>query len=126
MSAKRSARRQHFIPRLLLKGFAERVSQEFYTYEFRRKTKPQKKNIRKIGFANKFYGDAGLEEQLADRESNYAVLLDNVRRDNIDESNNQLINELISNLFVRTHNLRQGLEERFSRTILVRHPPTVS
>ena len=115
MSAKRSTRRQHFIPRLMLKGFAERASQEYYAYEFRRETKPQKKNIRKIGFANKFYGDSGLEDQLADRESNYAVLLDNLRKNRIDESNNQLINELISHLFSRTHNLRQGLKEFATR-----------
>ena len=75
MPGKRPTRRQHFIPRLFLKGFAERVSQEFIAYEFRHGKTPQRKNIRQIGFANKFYGDAGLEEKLAIRESDYAEFL---------------------------------------------------
>lgn len=117
MLGKRPTRRQHFIPRLFLKGFAERVSQEFFAYEFRQGTNPQRKNIRQIGFANKFYGHAGLEEKLAIRESDYAALLDALRKDHFSESNKPLIDELISHLLMRTQNLRRGLEEFGNRAL---------
>lgn len=111
MPGGRPTRRQHFIPRLFLKGFAVRVSQEFFAFEFRHGKDPQRKNIRQIGFANKFYGDAGLEERLAIRESDYAALLDALRKDRYSESHKPLIDELISHLLMRTQNLRRGLEE---------------
>lgn len=117
MPGKRPTRRQHFIPRLLLKGFAERVSQEFVAHEFRHGLSPQRKNIRQIGFANNFYGDTGLEERLAIRESEYAALLDNLRKGQNNDSNKPLIDELISHLLMRTQNLRRGLETFGNRTL---------
>lgn len=117
MPGKQPTRRQHFIPRLLLKGFAERASQEFLSFEFRHGINPQRKNIRKIGFANKFYGDTGLEEKMAIRESDYAALLDNLRKGQNNDSNKPLIDELISHLLMRTQNLRRGLEAFGNRTL---------
>ena len=117
MTKNRPTRRQHFIPRLFLKGFAERVSQEFFAYEFRRGLSPQRKNIRQIGFANKFYGDTGLEEQLAIRESDYGALMDHLRKGQLEETFKPLIDELVSHLIMRTQNLRQGLQEFGNRTV---------
>lgn len=117
MPGNRPTRRQHFIPRLLLKGFAKRVSQEFVAYEFRHGLSPQRKNIRQIGFANKFYGDTDLEDKLAIRESDYATLLDNLRKGQNNDYNKQLIDELINHLLIRTQNLRRGLEEFGNRTL---------
>jgi len=108
-------RRQHFVPRLLLKGFAHRVKRDkYYAFEFRKGGMPHEVNIINVGVARDFYGrihESGVEERLSLREAEYAPLVEKLRDGWIDPAQKPLIDDFVTNLIVRTKNVRDGFIE---------------
>lgn len=112
-------RRQHFVPRLLLKGFAHRVKGgNYYTFEFRKGAKPHEVNIINVGVARDFYGrthDSDIEETLSLREAEYASVVQKLRDGRIDPDQKPLVDDLVTNLIIRTKNVRDGFTEMGSQ-----------
>ena len=108
-------RRQHFVPRLLLKGFAHRVKGKgYYVFEFRRGSEPHEVNIINVGVARDFYGrpeENDLERKLSLKEAEYATLVHNLRDGRVGPEQKPLIDDFVTHLIVRTKNLRDGFIE---------------
>ena len=112
---KPASQRQHFLPRLLLKGFAHRKSgKEYYVYEFRRGQGIHEVNIKNVAVSGSFYGDSEkikTEQVLSVKESEYAPVLENLRKGQIDPAHKLLIDEFITHLFVRSKYIRDALTQ---------------
>lgn len=112
---RKRTQRQHFVPRLLLKGFAHRArGGEHYVYEFRRGCSPHEVNVDNVGVEKDFYergGGDNIEQKLSRKESQYASLVHNLRRGRIDPEQKHLIDDFITHLVVRTKNVRDGLSD---------------
>ncbi len=106
-----ATRGQHYIPRLLLRGFSSRrAGDECYTWMFRRATKPFETNIVNVGKERDFHGDprtSTLEGVIAERESRYARLVASLREGIIDDL--ELLVEFVGSLALRTKNTREQL-----------------
>lgn len=112
-------RRHHFIPRLLLRGFASRVSgDKCFVYQFRAGADPREVSIADVGVERDFHGETGeIETLLSAKESRYAPLVRDLREGNLRLDDKALIVDFVLNLSVRTRNVRTGLAD-VGRTIL--------
>jgi hypothetical protein len=112
---KPASQRQHFLPRLLLKGFAHRKSgKEYYVYEFRRVQGTHEVNIKNVAVSGSFYGDSEkikTEQLLSVKENEYAPILENLRKGQIDPARKLLIDEFVTHLFVRNKYIRDALTQ---------------
>lgn len=106
------ARRHHFLPQVLLRGFQCRVSQGTgKTYLFRKNLALAKLvSIRDVAQQRDFHGrvtDSDLEAKMAKLESDYAPVLRALREGRF-ESNADDVARLVANISIRTKNLRDG------------------
>ncbi len=112
---KNRSRRQHFLPRLLLKGFAHRkTGKEYYVYEFRKGTEPHEANIKNVAVSGNFYGsseETRAEEILSARENKYELILTSLRSGHVDPNDKPLIDEFITHLCVRSKFIRDALAD---------------
>ena len=111
-----AGKRQHYLPRFLLKGFKSRDNVKgFYTWVFKNGNKPYEANIINVGTEQYFYGEPDLwsiDDVITDKESEFAPILDDLRKCTSDISVPQTqISELIIHLITRTRHLRLSLEE---------------
>lgn len=107
-------KQQHSLPRFLLKGFPARVSgKDVYTYQFRDDTIPSEPtNIKKIGKSQRFYGAGGkgtLDDEIGRRETDFAVLVDDLRQGARMIGRDRRIAALAAHLVIRTRHLRQAV-----------------
>lgn len=110
--APKRPRRQHFIPRLLLRGFASRIDGDtVFVYQFRAGATPREVSIVDVGVAQDFYGSGDLEDKLRAQESLFGPLVRRLAEGEIGPSDRDLIDQLVTNLIVRTRNARDGLGE---------------
>lgn len=109
----RIPRRHHFIPRLLLKGFASRIAGEkFFVYQFRRASGPIEVSVADVGVEKYFHGrTADIEERLQAKESEYGPLVWGVREGYLDPASFDLVVDFVLNLITRTKNVRVGFAE---------------
>jgi hypothetical protein len=112
---RRQPRRQHFVPRLLLKGFAHRVKgEQYYVFEFPSGSEPREVNITNVGVARDFYGhpeESKVEQELSRKEAKYASLIHRLREGRTDPEQKPLIDDFVTHLIVRTKNIRDGFIE---------------
>jgi hypothetical protein len=108
-----SSKRQHFIPRLLLKGFASRTKGDSaFVYLFRRGETPREVNVTNVAVSRYFYGGPGegpVDAILTGREADYAALLDELRQQEVRPERKTLIEEFVTHLIVRTKNARDAV-----------------
>lgn len=112
-----SGRRQHVIPKLLLKGFASRrVGNQSYVWVFRRGAQPFETNIVNTGVEAAFYGEPGVgstDEVITDFEEENVALVDYLRL----QSGSRTLTEVlpiaryVAHLAIRTKNLRSSCIE---------------
>jgi hypothetical protein len=107
--------RHHFLPQLLLKGFASRVERDsHFVTVFRKGQEPFETNVinaaAKTGFHDGLDG-CDLEGMLSTQESKYGPLVERLRGGFISARDKELIVDFIANLMVRTKNTREGLVE---------------
>ena len=109
------AKRQHFIPQLLLRGFASRVDgDKYYAFEFRTKGEPRETAIRNIALEGYFYGQPGqteIEQIIARKENRYGPLVQALRQGGCNPQQKPLIDEFVNHLMVRTRTLRNSVVE---------------
>lgn len=108
----KEARRHHFLPQVLLRGFqCPSLKGDAQTYLFRADLSTAKLvSVRDVAQQRDFHGrttSSNLEEDMAKLESDYAPLLHMIR-----EGSSQINAEdaacLVANISVRTKNLRDG------------------
>jgi hypothetical protein len=104
------AERQHFIPRLLLRGFAHRTKgNSIFVFLLRKGVPPREVSIANVAVARYFYGAPGegpVDAILTGRESDYGSLLQELRREEVKPERKRLIDEFVRHLMVRTKNAR--------------------
>ena len=104
-----TARNHHALPRLLLRGFASRVTgdEPHYVYMFRRNT-VHETNVRNVAAERDFY-DAEVEDRLAAKEGAYGHLLKDAREGKLGPKDIALVVDFIAHLIVRTRGMRAAL-----------------
>jgi len=105
-----SGKRQHFIPRFLMKGFRSHTDRgQDFTWVFRKGSTPFNPNITNIGLETHFYtdiNDTQLDEKITDAEYEYSNLIDDLRNSRTGMVANDLIPKFIAHMEVRTRHFR--------------------
>lgn len=103
-----NTRNQHFLPQLLLSGFASSTGKK-QAWRFPRNGRPAQTNIRNIAAERDFHGRSGIEEKLAGDEGPQAGLLAELRAGRIPPGREDDCADFVSQMVVRTKNLREVL-----------------
>ena len=107
-----AGKRQHILPRFLLRGFASRVvGEKTFTWVYRISGEQFETTIENVGLEKHFYGKEGevsADDVITNLEGNYADLVRSLRNtsDGIEVQDTR-IPELISHLTIRTKHLRE-------------------
>lgn len=104
-------KRNHFVPRFLLRRFASRrTGSKAWIWLFRRGCSPREVSVADAGVASYFYGqpESGVEDGLATVEARHALLVDQLLSGEAPETLHDEINELVWLMAVRTDNLRSS------------------
>jgi hypothetical protein len=110
-------KRQHFLPRLLLKGFSSRIEgEEHYTWVYRKNAaNPFETNIINVGVSKDFYSkeqDTSVDDTITYMEGEFAAELDKIRQfDSSTLLENTKIAEFASHMEIRTRHLRDSFLE---------------
>ena len=111
-----TGKRQHFIPRFLLEGFASHtVGNELFTWVYRKDLPPFNTNIINIGVEGYFYSngnDTQADEIITQAEESFIVLVRRLRATLAGLLNDPQVPEMIAHFETRTRHLR----ENFLRT----------
>lgn len=116
-----AGKRQHFLPRLLLKGFASKtVGDETYSFQFRKDSETLELNIKNVGLEGYFFqhgDDSSLDDTYTELETTkFDPLVASMRASGVvPMGSDESIAELITNLTVRTRNVRLGLHGAMER-----------
>lgn len=120
-----SGKRQHYLPRFLLKGFASRMERnEAYTWVYYLGKEPYETNIRNIGLERYFYGahQSAADAAITGAETAYSDLLFQLREETTNrELNNPLIPKFIAHLVVRTKHARRTMEDAGGALVKLLH-----
>jgi Protein of unknown function (DUF4238) len=100
-------RNHHALPRLLLKGFACRVTDEHYVYQFWRGRVPYEANIRNVASERDLY-DEEIEARLASKENVFGPVVQRLRLDAATTDDFPVIVDLVTHLVARTRSIRVG------------------
>ena len=109
-----TGKRQHNIPKLLLRGFSSRRNNgAHFTWYFRRESAPCEISIKDIALSKNFYGDSGLDtldELFTKKENRYAGAISRARNnDVIFDDDIPIILEFIINIICRTKFIRTNI-----------------
>jgi len=106
----RETRRQHFLPRFLLKGFASRSRRDsHFIHVFQKSRAPHETNTINVAVVGDFYGrgaDSSVENGLREREREHAAVLDRIRMEGLIDENRIVLGEFVRQLLVRTRHMR--------------------
>lgn len=114
------AKIQHFLPQVLLRGFASRTKRkqgktQFFVWAFPQAAAPYETNAKNIGAEGFFYQPeetGGIEQRLEKHETRCGLMLERLRQGApVGQDDAPLICEFVASLVVRTRNLRDGLAE---------------
>src|SRR2546421_3400407 len=108
-----AGKRQHVLPRFLLKGFASRtVGEKVFAWVYRKHGSPFETVIENISVEKHFYGKDGeitADDTITDLESGYAYLIDTLRQQRHGyEIPDSTVSEFVTHLAIRTHHLRES------------------
>jgi hypothetical protein len=111
-----AGKRQHYLPKFLLKGFVGRTANDQdFTWVVRQGRKPFKANIVKVGVSTKFYESSearGIDSEITEIEGEFSPSLDVLRsRSESLEIKDPLIPDFVCHLLIRTKHLRDSLFE---------------
>lgn len=116
MAQPAAAKRQHYLPRTLLRGFASKSERdEFYAFYIRSGTPPFETNITNIAVEGYFNGrpeESELEQGFSALEGPFGLMLQELRSSAVvrDELRRP-ISEFVAHLVVRTKHLRDSFTE---------------
>lgn len=100
----------HFIPQLLLKGFACRNDgQEYYVHVFRKESTPFQANTKNVAAQRNVYGDEKIEGILSSCEGQFAELVSRLRQAQYTPDDKPLIDRFVAHSLIRTRRFRDGV-----------------
>jgi len=103
-------RRQHFLPRFLLKGFASRSRRDnHFIHVFQKSPAPHETNTINVAVVGDFYGRGAhnsAEYGLREREREHAAVLDRIRMEGLVDEDRIVLGEFVRQLLVRTRHMR--------------------
>jgi hypothetical protein len=111
-----AGKRQHILPRFLLKGFASKVQGEnIFAWVYRKGSRPFETKIENISVEKHFYGKEGelsADDEITSLEGGYAYLIDTLRgkKDGTQVSDPEVAN-FVAHLSIRTKHLRESFRE---------------
>jgi len=112
-----SGKRQHFIPRFLLDGFAShKIGDESYIWVYRKANPPFNTNIINAGVEGHFYthgNDTLVDDMITEAEGPLSSLLENLRQSSTANISDSHLPFLIAHLEVRTRHFRQNILQAF-------------
>lgn len=114
---RKAKRRNHTIPRMLLKRFASRsTGDEHYVWQFRRGTEPFETNIKNSSTITDFYGEPsnGVEDSLSVIESRQSDVLNKILSGDDPHDVEDELRSLVWSLTIRTANIRSNFGDMFS------------
>jgi hypothetical protein len=108
-----AGKRQHILPRFLLRGFASRVDGEkIFTWVYRKSGQNFETTVENVGLEKHFYGRDGeisADEIITDVEGDYAKLVKRLREQTDGtEVHDERVSELVTHLSIRTKQLRES------------------
>lgn len=105
--------RHHFLPRLLLKGFASRSDgDKVFIWQFRKEAPAREVSTRDVGVSRYFHGrTSDIEDKLSSRESAHAGLVRALRNGRLEGGDSPVIADFVATLIVRTKNVRQAMAD---------------
>lgn len=107
-----SGKRQHFIPRFLLEGFASHTSGDgIFTWVYRKGSSPFSTNIINVGVEGYFYTDGNdtqADDMITEAEGTFAPLVQELRANPPMAVYNPQIPTLIAHFEIRTRHLRES------------------
>jgi len=111
-----TGKRQHYIPRFLLKGFCSKTEgPKRFIWYFRKGSKPSEISIRDVAVSRKFYGDSGpetIDKKLTKMEQQFGPTIDRLRTDKkINTSDLPTIVEFFINMVIRTQYIRKSITD---------------
>lgn len=110
-------RAHHFVPQLLLRGFASRQKgagrkRQYFAWHYLKEVEPHEPNIKGIGQVRDFHGppsDSQLEEQIAMLEGRFGSLVHELRTCRVLTAEQlPALLQFVAHLMIRTRNLREG------------------
>lgn len=109
-----SVTRQHYIPRLLLNGFASRISGETtFVWYYRKGEAPREVSTRYIGVEKNFYGQPGkgsLDDTITKLENGFAKAFVKAKKgESLSKDDLDLLIQFVQNQIIRTRHLRVGM-----------------
>jgi hypothetical protein len=117
------AKKHHFLPQFLLRGFASRTKGDAaWVWEFRRGLGPAERPTNEVGGSRYFHGDpdvSDLESKIGDLESEYAPVIVRFRANQTTEEDLALASAIANHLLVRTKNIRDGFREAGEAAIAI-------
>ncbi len=120
-----SGKRQHIIPRFLLRGFAASDSNKnkdkpkLWVYD-RRNDLPYQSTEENVAVENKFYVHDNVEADtvITTHEGKWAKLVDDLRNENVPALTSPDIPHLLWHLEIRSKNFRQGFTSAFQKMVI--------
>jgi len=107
-----SGKRQHFIPRFLLEGFASHASGDaVYTWVYRKDSLPFNANIINVGVEGYFYTDGNdteADHMITEAENTFSPLVQKLRANPLMAVYDPQIPKLIAHFEIRTRHLRES------------------
>src|ERR1051326_8081276 len=113
-----SGKRQHEIPRFLMRGFASRVEPKLnkddsvFVWVYRKRIEPFESNTLNVGAEGRFYDDGTLnvDDEITELEKTFSPAVNEARQlDDGSKISDQTLFEFIVNLTVRTKHLRDSI-----------------
>lgn len=116
-----SGKRQHYIPRLLLDGFATRTQGDnSFVWCFRKSGPPFETNTLNVGLQNHFYGESGqgsLDDFITNKlETKHSTCVSQLRKDRsvTSPADEETLMDFVHSLVLRTGNPRDTLQTGFT------------
>lgn len=111
-----AGKRQHYIPRFLLKGFCSKTEgTKSFVWYFRKGSKPSEISIRDVAVSKQFYGDTGpesIDEKLTEMEQKFGPTIERLRKDKkIDISDLPIVVAFFINMVIRTQFIRKSFTD---------------
>lgn len=113
-----AGKKQHDLPRLLLRGFTSKVEgKAAFVWQFRKDAEPKEVSLRDVGHSKFFYDKPGsrtLDASITDKENEYGPFVTQLRRERrLSSSGEETLVEFVHSLVLRTRNLRDLLTGAF-------------
>lgn len=111
-----AGKRQHYIPRFLLKGFSSKTEgHKDFVWYFRKGGNPAEISIRDVAVSSKFYGAPGpetVDETITSMEQHFGPAIERLRIDRrISPKDLPTLVEFVVNMVIRTGYIRKSLTD---------------